>query len=399
TTLLTWMGVPKQVVRNNNCRVRNYAGIVRAPGGSLQNSNPQDDSELAVAQIPKDICGQDLDHEPLPLTSNLKIEKQAGESCQNADGNRWCVNWQIKVTNTGPAGFNDVIRFKEQFPAGATLTPLSSDMSCTGSVCQSNSAVALTAPGSVRSFYVRLSGSAALARRLKCQVTNQVKLIAPTGIPNKNTDKSDDRSADTASLPAKFCKSKPLDHTPAPGPGTVKPPSDKCRPGFSPVHGRCLPTVGSCPRGLKKVSASRARKLRHKGWTVRRVPQAGRALWCGKPGKKQVLKCRKTWKKVASKHRVPKGWKSYSIGRGSALIWCAKKARKQVSKCSRPARWNGKKCVCPGHKKWNGKRCITPKVRSSRKCRPGYVGRKPNCRRIHAPKRHRHRGRPGRNRH
>ncbi|MEO9874350.1 MAG: hypothetical protein ABJM26_06330 [Anderseniella sp.] len=398
-TLLTWMKVPKQVVRNKNCRVINRARILEAPGGSLLNSDPSDDKSKAVAQIPEDMCGQDLEKEPRPLQTNLKIEKQAGESCQNTGGNRWCVNWQIKVTNTGPGSFNDVIRFREQFPAGAVLTPLSSGLSCTGSVCQSDSAIALTAAGSVKSFYVSLSGPASVARRLKCRVTNQVKIIAPAGIPNKNTDMSDDKAHATATLPPSFCERPSLDNTPAPGPGTVKPPSDKCRPGFSPVHGRCQPNVSTCPRGLKKVSASRVRKLRHKGWTVRRVRQAGRALWCGKPADKPTLKCRKTWKQVVSKHRIPKGWKSYRTGRDSAAIWCAKKVRKQVSKCRRPARWNGKTCVCPGHRKWNGKRCVTPKVRSSRKCKPGFVGRKPNCRRISAPKRNRHRNRPGRNRH
>lgn len=383
TTLLTWMKVPKQVVRNRNCRVKNRARILKAPGGSLLNSDPSDDRSRAVAKIPEDVCGQDLVPEPRPLQTNLKIEKQAGESCRNTERNRWCVNWQIKVTNTGPGSFNDIIRFREQFPAGVTLTPLSTDLSCTGSVCQTASAVALTAAGSVKSFDVNLSGSASVARRLQCQITNQVKILAPAGVPNKNTDKSDDTASANASLPSKFCETRPLDNTPAPGPGTVKQPSDNCRPGFSPVHGRCQPNASTCPRGLKKVSASRVRKLRHKGWTVRRVRQAGRALWCGKPGKKQVLKCRKTWKKVASKHRIPKGWKSYRVGRGSAAIWCAKKVRKQLSKCRRPARWNGK-------------RCVKPKIHSSRKCKKGFVGRKPNCRRIHAPKRNRYR--PGRNR-
>ena len=40
-TLLTWMKVPKQVVRNNNCRIRNRAHIeLKRPGGSRQNTNP-----------------------------------------------------------------------------------------------------------------------------------------------------------------------------------------------------------------------------------------------------------------------------------------------------------------------------------------------------------------------
>ena len=333
------------------------------------------------------MCGQDPEKEPLPLQTNLKIEKQAGESCANTETNRWCVNWQVKVTNTGPGSYNDIIRFRERFPAGVVLTPLSTNLSCTGSECQTASPVALTAAGSVRSFYVQLSGPASVARRLKCRITNRVKLLVPAGVPNKNTDKSDDRASATTSLPPKFCETP--DHTPAPGPGTIKPPSDDCRPGFSPVHGRCLPNTVSCPRGLKKVSASRVRRLRHKGWTVRRMAKAGRALWCGKPAdkadRKPVLKCRKTWKKVATRRAVPKGWKSYRVARHGAVIWCAKKIRNKVTKCRRPARWNGK-------------RCVKPKVQSSRKCPKGYVGRKPNCRKImtHKRKRHHNRARRGR---
>lgn len=387
-TLLTWMKFPKQVVRNNNCRVKNSARIREAPGGSPQNSDPSDDTAVAVTQIPEDVCGQDLEKQP--LHSNLKIEKQAGKGCASRSNTQWCTEWQIKVTNTGPGSFNDIIRFSEQFPAGAVLTPLSTDLSCTGSVCQTDSAVALTAAGSVRSFYVHLSGSESVARQLRCWVTNRVKILAPAGVPSKNTDTSDDESSDTAQLPPRFCERTPVDRTPAPSPGTVKLPSDNCRTGFSPVHGRCLPDTVSCPRGLKKVSASRVRKLRHRGWTVRRMAKAGRALWCAKPADKAagkpVLKCRKAWKKFASRRSIPKGWKSYRVARHGAVIWCARKVRKQVSKCQRPARWNGK-------------RCVKPKVHSSRKCKTGFVGRKPNCRRIHAPKRNRHqnRSRRGRN--
>ncbi len=383
-SFLTWMRIPKQIVRNNNCRVENRAHILRAPGGSRRNTNPADDGSKAVAQIPQDMCGQDPEKQPLPLTSNLKIEKTAGESCERTDSNRWCVNWQVKVTNTGPASFNDVIRFRELFPANAQLTPLSQGLSCTGGLCQTSAPVALGA-GSVKSFYVTLSGSVATARLLKCKVTNRVEIVAPATVPSKNTDKSDDKAQATATLAPKLCEQNPLDHTPAPGPGKVKPPSDNCKPGFSPVHGRCLPEVSSCPRGLKKVSASRVRNLRHKGWTVRRVPQAGRALWCGKPGKKQVLKCRKTWKKVASRRAIPKGWKSYRVARSGAVIWCAKKVREKVTKCRRPARWNGK-------------RCVTPKAHFSRKCKKGYVGHKPNCRKIVTHKRKQRRIRSRRDR-
>ncbi len=135
--------------------------------------------------------------------------------------------------------------------------------------------------------------------------------------------------------------------------------------------------------------------LQNSGWTVRRVRQNGRILWCGKRSEKTEHSCRKGWKQVASKGRVPQGWSSYSVGRGGARIWCVRKADKPVQKCTRPARWNGKTCVCPGHSTWNGKRCVKPKTTTTtkkkttlqKKCKRGYVGHPPNCRKATTPKR------------
>lgn len=391
-SFLAWTRVTTSFARENRCKMSNSAQIVRAPGGSVRNSDATDDSAVAIAEIPKGIClyvppeqGGGFDPEPMPLQTNLKIEKLAGGACDPGLGLSWCTEWRVRVINTGPGPFSGVIKFRDLFPSGAVLTPVSSDLTCSGSQCETTGSVTLNASPaswSSKSFYLYLSGSARLARRLKCRVTNRVELISPTGVPNKNTDKSDDRARDTAQLDPEFCK----DPTPSPNPVSNEPkvPTGTCRPGHTLIHGRCVREAKTCPRGLKKVSTSRVRVLRAKGWSVRRVGAGKRAIWCAKPGRKPNYSCRKGWKKVASKPRIPRHWKRYSVGTGQAKIWCVKKVRKPANQCRRPARWNGKTCVCPGHSQWNGKRCVAQKQTSVKKktCKRGYVGRPPNCRKV-----------------
>ena len=313
----------------------------------------------------------------------------------------WATSWRITVTNTGPGTFNDVITFDETFPTGAVLTSASGDLTCTASQCVSNGSVVLGASpagNASKSYVVYLSGSAELADVLECRVINRVKIVSPPGLPIKNTDPSDDTATAVGALPEWLCDNDKLTSTPAPGPdGITTTPTPKCLPGYTLTHGECLPRAANCPSGLKKVPASRVVSLRNSGWTVRRVRQNGRILWCGKRSEKTEHSCRKGWKQVASKGRVPQGWRSYSVGRGGARIWCVRKADKPVQKCTRPARWNGKACVCPGHATWNGKRCVNPKVNSKKttnqktttqkRCKRGYVGHPPNCRKVTKAKR------------
>ena len=89
--------------------------------------------------------------------------------------------------------------------------------------------------------------------------------------------------------------------------------------------------------------------------------------------------CRAGWRTFQSKRAVPQTWRSYRAGRGTTAIWCAKKVEKPVDRCTRPARWNGKTCVCPGHYTWNGKKCVKRKVEQQKRCKKGYVGHPPNC--------------------
>jgi len=356
-SFLTWMGVPRQIVKGNQCKVRNRARIKNAPGGSVQNTNPGDDGEIAVATVPDELCDPNtpvVDDDPQPLNSNLKIEKSFLGNANSRREGHWSTAWNITVTNTGPGGFNDVIKFDEIFPTGAVLSSRSGDLSCSGSQCTSTGSVNLNASGASKSYTVYLSGSPVLATLLNCRVTNRVTLISPAGFPIRNTDRSDDTATASTTLPAEFCK--PLTSTPAPGPVTddiKSPPVVNCLPHHTLVNGRCLPKIVHCPRGLKKVQASRVRSLRNNGWTIGKVSQHGKTAWCGKPG------------------------------------------HKKAPKCPRPAQWNGKKCACPGHKVWNGKRCVEQKARVQKKCKRGFVGTPPNCRKAtnHRPNKRRTRSR------
>lgn len=359
-SFLTWMHVSRQTARNNQCKVTNRAWIKSAPGGSVQNTDASDDGATATATIPDEMCNPgrpDIEKDPQPLNSNLKIEKRMLRLDTNERTGKWVVSWSIVVTNTGPGNFNDVISFNEMFPAGTTLVAWSADLTCSGSQCVSDGPVALNAVGASKSYIVHLSGTSAVARRLNCRVTNKVTLISPAGFPINNTDRSDDTASASTTLPAEFCK--PLTSTPAPGPetGDIKsPPVVNCLPHHTLVKGRCLPRVVHCPSGLKKVTASRIRTLRNNGWTIGKVSQHGKTIWCGKPG------------------------------------------HETAPKCPRPAQWNGKKCACPGHKVWNGKRCVEQKATAPKKCKRGHVGHPPNCRKASSSKPNDHRARTRRGR-
>lgn len=430
------------------CRLRNIAEIRRAPGGTRRNTNPSDDKGTAVVKIPSDECTKDpqtgwpgidpdpidnpntpditepdpetsipeVEEDPIPRNTNLKIEKEFTNNDPGGASYHWGTRWLITVTNTGPGSFNGVIKFDEIFPTGAVLVSGSSDLICSGSRCESDGPVSLGADpanGNNKRYTVLLYGSASLARQLKCRITNKVTLVSPAGFPIANTNASDDTAIDVAALPSNFCKWDELTPTRAPEKEDITTsPTPDCKPGYTLTHGECLPRAANCPSGLKKVPASRVVSLRNGGWTVRSVRQNGRVLWCGKQSEKTEKtehSCRKGWKQVTSKGRVPEGWRSYSVGRGDARIWCVRKADTQVKKCTRPARWNGKTCVCPGHSTWNGKRCVKQKVNSKKaptqktttqkRCKRGYVGHPPNCRKVtNSKRRHlRTKSRRGRN--
>ena len=58
--LWTWLDVPYDVARANNCQIPNDARITLALGGTFQNINPGDDADSAIATIPATFCPQVL---------------------------------------------------------------------------------------------------------------------------------------------------------------------------------------------------------------------------------------------------------------------------------------------------------------------------------------------------
>ena len=71
-----WLKVPQAVAAQHECRIRNVAKIVTAPGGTPKNTNPADDEDDAVASLPAELCKG-------PETkTNLEIEKRANGMCE-----------------------------------------------------------------------------------------------------------------------------------------------------------------------------------------------------------------------------------------------------------------------------------------------------------------------------
>ena len=228
----------------DRCGLANLAEIVGAPGGSRWNTNPDDDKDVAVVKVPKPDCTTDtpdvpeVDHDPIPLNTNLKIEKKFLKSETYSRGEKWDSMWSVTVTNTGPGTYRGEIRFDELFPAGMSLLSRSPELNCSGTQCVSDDPVTLNPSESI-SYGVYLTGPKALAVQLNCRITNKVKLVNSPGIPITNTDASDDAATATGTLPAELCvghtltpERNPIDpKTDVPGPTTETPNTPRCRQG------------------------------------------------------------------------------------------------------------------------------------------------------------------------
>jgi hypothetical protein len=200
-SLWAWVKVPVGLAKQMNCKVKNRAKIVFAPTGP-NNTDPTDDADSAIAQIPQQYCD-----EP-PLTTNLKIRKDRTDKPCLAAAGKWCTVFRVVVTNTGPGVFNGTIKVDEILPAGVTFGTSSPGWTCMGTTCSTTGPVQLNpapGPGSFTRFYVNVFGPGALAKELDCKLHNRVKIADPVG-GNSNTDASDDQDDAVAGLPPEFCQ-------------------------------------------------------------------------------------------------------------------------------------------------------------------------------------------------
>jgi hypothetical protein len=265
------------------CEITNNAKIVKAPGGSAQNTFAGDDAGSAKAQLAavfpmgggQGFClAASMDQSQPPLTapegkeSNLTITKTAGASQATATGQN--TKFTITVTNQGPGVFNAPIEIRDTLFDGAIVEPSNGSWSAPWT-CEGQSAVGhpeqgicthpqtgldpgesvvlaleIEAPNS----FVAPSGS-----QVKCSYDNKVEITRPAGGSPKNTDAGDD----TAFAEAKFAPFEKHGTMFCELGLTTPPASTTCPQGWSrtPVAGKCCPPRSSwngerCARDVKQ---------------------------------------------------------------------------------------------------------------------------------------------------
>jgi hypothetical protein len=225
---------PAAMARSLRCRVPVVAHIDAPASGSEQNTDPSDDSSMAVAAIPAADCSSER--------SNLKIEKRAKPCVKSGTGYN-CI-FDVRYANTGPGVYQGVVSFSDTLPAGASATFLSADFTCVGGplyTCTSNQAVTLPV-GASGDLLVKVSIPLKAAKSLDCQIRSEAKIVLAPGGSDLNWETADDAASATALAPPPGC-------TPQSPPGRKS-----CAPGleFNPETGRCESALGpACPVGAE----------------------------------------------------------------------------------------------------------------------------------------------------
>jgi len=250
--LFVTVWVPNAAVRPGHCRIRNVAKITFAPGGSVWNTNPGDDTDGATAVIPARQCQQ---------RTNLVIRK-VSRGCAVIGHDVAACNYRVTVINAGPGVYNDTIRVVDQPLAGTTATFAGAPWNCVaagpGYTC-THPPVNLASGASV-SFNARVRVPLDVARQHNCSIRNDARItFAPGGSP-QNTNAGDDASFAIGTIPASFCAPPPVPiirHSCPPGyrfedgacrrPPRVRPPERHCPQGTVRRHGRCVTIEHVCP--------------------------------------------------------------------------------------------------------------------------------------------------------
>jgi len=232
--------VPNAAVQHGTCRVRNTAHIDFAPGGSVWNTNPGDDTDSATAVIPAPECGQ---------RTNLVLRK-ISRGCSVINPDVAACDYRVTVINAGPGTYHDTIGVIDQPPAGTTATFSGAPWNCVaaGPGYQCTHPLAHLVPGGSVSFDAHVQVPVDVARENNCRVTNRARItFAPGGSP-QNTNPGDDASSAVGVIPAGFC-------TPQ-----IAPAVKQCPPGYRYIDGACRrsrvapppvvrPPERHCPRG------------------------------------------------------------------------------------------------------------------------------------------------------
>ncbi len=221
-----WVLLTPERARELECKVRNDAHIVLPVGGSNKNTNPGDDHDFAIANVPEEICKR-------PHT-NLAIEKVANPTTCTKSGNNWKCTWLIDVINTTANKYSGIIELNETLPAEPLSAVWNAPWVCNG-VGGGGGAVCKYPETEIPGFgkkvlKIEVTFSEAQVKANDCSLLNKVEISkAPGGSP-MNTNPADDSSQATATVPKTVC------YTPVPF---------QCPPGYRPNGNSCEPKTGT----------------------------------------------------------------------------------------------------------------------------------------------------------
>ena len=200
--------MPRERARQLNCKVPNEVEITEALGGTPQNTDSTNDTATAVADVPDAVCLK-------PPTTNLRITKKASPTYCSRSGNDWWCSYAIRVWNMGPAKYEGPIEVEEALPGEPADASWNAPWNCAGlggggggAICTHPNAIGLQ-PFAWRSLYLKVKFSGDLVKEKNCLLPNVAKITKAEPGTDQNTNPGDDIAADTAKVPAWFCKQPP----------------------------------------------------------------------------------------------------------------------------------------------------------------------------------------------
>lgn len=345
--------IPLAPLEAGGCVVPNQVKIATPAGGTASNTNPLDDTAVALADGFMSWILEDGTTFVTCDPTNLKTTKIAKGDCTAG-----ACEFLVTVTNLGPDPFHGPIKLDDKFGFAPAAVAFSESWNCAlgGSSYQCTYPHAdLESPGDK----VELTIKATLPETRRCAIANTATMTFPLAGTRFNQLGEDDSATATAATNAPGCAKDEAEPAPTCADGSPVPKNGRC-PRSTPLD-REPPVIVTpqpdpgCRRGDQRCRCEQQGRV----WTGARcvdTPTPGDdckrrgGRWNGTRCVNQdpidpAVECRR------------KGW-----------VWTG-------ARCERPADLSVL-CRAKGGI-WTGARCIDPPPRV---CPPGTVGRPPNCR-------------------
>ncbi len=200
--LWVWLKTSIPVAKSHNCKIKNSAKITSAASPSNLNTNPGDDSDSAIAQVPAHICQG-------PLTKNLKLEKKAlSDPCLRVGTNFYC-KYRVRVRNTGPGTYIGNVVVRDSYLPGTTgIFSSSPSWTCNKLVTPAHDCkrFSVIGAGEYKDLIAWVKVPLHYAKSYNCKIKNRAKILTAAGGTNNNTNAGDDKDEAVAKIPVEYCQ-------------------------------------------------------------------------------------------------------------------------------------------------------------------------------------------------